>query len=117
MNAGAGESDGCFTILEYVTGSPETPLVTALMQNYPNPFNGHTTVTYSVDKPTRVNVSIYDTAGRLIRTLVDGDRVAGAYQAVWNGLDDRSRPVASGVYFMRMTAGRYHRSRKIVYLR
>jgi hypothetical protein len=117
LNVGAGESEGRFTILAYVTGSGDAPLATALMQNYPNPFNGHTTVTYSIGSPERVNVSIYDTSGRLVRTLEDRDRPAGTYLVVWNGRDDRSRPVASGVYFMRMTAGGYSRARKIIYLR
>jgi hypothetical protein len=49
--------------------------------------------------------------------LEDRDRAAGTYQVVWNGRDNASRPVASGIYFMRMNAGDYGKSRKIVYLR
>ncbi len=117
LNVGSGQSGDIFTIQACVTDVEETPLATALHQNYPNPFNGHTTISYSLEKPEHVSVRIYDTAGRLVRTLENRDRAAGTYQVVWNGRDNASRPVASGIYFMRMSAGNYGKSRKIVYLR
>jgi hypothetical protein len=117
MNEGSEISDNLFTIEPYATDAGDMPLATALHQNYPNPFNGHTTISYSLEKPEHVSVRIYDTAGRLVRTLENRDRAAGSYQVVWNGRDNASRPVASGLYFMRMNAGTYGESRKIVYLR
>ena len=117
LNVGSGQSGDIFTIQAYVTGVDETPLATALHQNYPNPFNGHTTISYSLEKPGHVSIRIYNTAGQLVRMLEDRDRAAGTYQVVWNGRDNASRPVASGIYFMRMNAGDYGKSRKIVYLR
>ncbi|MBU8922322.1 MAG: T9SS type A sorting domain-containing protein [Bacteroidales bacterium] len=91
--------------------------VNMLAQNYPNPFNGNTTITYSIASPARVVLKIYDTAGRLIRTLEDRDREAGQYQIHWNGKDNAARPVASGVYFMRVAADDFNQTKKIVYLR
>jgi hypothetical protein len=117
LNVGSGQSGSLLAIDPYTTGAEETPPVTALRQNYPNPFNGYTTISYSLEKPGHVSVRIYDTAGRLVRTLEDRDRAAGTYEVGWNGRDDSERPVASGIYFMRMTAGSYGKSRKIVYLR
>ena len=117
LNTGSGQCGSLFTIDPYTTDAEETPLATALHQNYPNPFNGHTTISYSLEKPEHVSVRIYDTAGRLVRTIENRDRPAGSYQVVWNGRDDASRPVASGIYFMKMNAGAYGQSRKIVYLR
>ncbi len=117
LNVGSGQSGDVFTIEAYTTDVEETPLATALHQNYPNPFNGHTTLSYSLEKPEHVSIRIYDTAGRLVRSLEDRDSAAGTYQVVWNGRDNASRPVASGIYFMRMNAGDYGKSRKIVYLR
>ncbi len=100
------------------TDSPGIPsLVNALDQNYPNPFNGTTTVAWSLASPERVSLRIYDTAGRLVRTLENGDKEAGNHRTVWNGKDNSSRGVASGVYFMRLIAGDFRQTRKIVYLR
>ncbi len=117
LNVGSGQSGGLFAIDPYTTGTEDTPLATELHQNYPNPFNGHTTISYTLEKPAHVSVRIYDTAGRLIRTLEDGNHPAGTYQIAWNGRDGASRPVASGIYFVRMNAGDYGKSRKIIYLR
>ena len=118
MNTGAGVCAGVFAIEAATTDAGDTPaLATALRQNYPNPFNGHTTIVYSLERGGPVDIRIYDTAGRLIRILESGERPAGAHEVVWNGKDDAARAVASGVYFVRMSAGDYARSRKIVYLR
>ncbi|MDD3642149.1 MAG: FlgD immunoglobulin-like domain containing protein, partial [Candidatus Krumholzibacteria bacterium] len=117
LNEGAGESAGLFTIDDTVTGLDEMPVATALLQNYPNPFNGHTTIAWSLAEAAFVDIRIYDTAGRLVRTVVSAGRGPGSYRTVWNGRDDAGRPVASGVYFMRMTAGETRQARKIVYLR
>ena len=100
------------------TDSPDIPsLANHLSQNYPNPFNGTTTIAWSLAAPARVSLKIYDTAGRLVRTLESGKMDAGSHVSVWNGKDDSSRGVASGVYFMRLVAGDYRQTRKIVYLR
>jgi hypothetical protein len=92
----------------------ESPLSYAsrLGQNHPNPFNPVTTIPYIVGGASeggaaqRVTLSVYDVAGRLVAKLVDEDQSPGAYQARWNGVNDRGAPVASGVYFYRLTVGR-----------
>ena len=54
-----------------------------------------------------VKLSIYDVSGRLVRTLVDAQQVAGPHVAVWNGTDDSGRGVASGHYYARINAGTF----------
>jgi len=82
------------------TPSPElTPAVDALDQNRPNPFNPETVIPYSLAKPGKVAIRIYDVAGRLVRTLVDGAQAAGLHVVRWNGRTDSGDPAASGVYF------------------
>ena len=103
-----------------VTGDePELPAAdrVALRQNRPNPFNPSTTIEYSLATPGLLSLRIYDAGGRLIRTLVDGKRPAGRHEAIWNGLDDRGRPAASGVYFCRLDAHGMSLARKMVLLR
>jgi hypothetical protein len=124
LNTGEDTSDAFFRLKDQ-TGigdeedGPGTPAwVTALEQNYPNPFNGITTIAYTVEGPCAVDLRIYDTAGRLIRTLESGTtREAGRYTAVWDGRDNAGRAVTSGVYFTRYAAGKHRETRKMVYLR
>ncbi len=52
-----------------------------------------------------MTVTVYDVAGRLVRTLLDEDRPAGAHAAVWNGLDAGGRAASAGVYFYRVESG------------
>jgi len=109
-------SQGDFTI-ESTAGVADVPVVTALLQNRPNPFRGTTSVEYSLAQRAFVEICVYSTAGRLVRTLVSEPGEPGLHRAVWDGRDDAARPVASGVYFVRMLAGNVRQSRRIVYLR
>jgi hypothetical protein len=88
-----------------------------LEQNFPNPFNPATTIEYSVATHARPRVSVYDPAGRLVATIVDRVVGPGSYKASWNGLDARGQPVASGVYFCRMTTAGYNKTVKMVLIR
>jgi subtilisin-like proprotein convertase family protein len=83
----------------------------------PNPFNPVTTVSYGVPQDGQVALKVYNVAGKLVRTLVDGEIEAGYHTAVWDGRDDRGVPVASGVYFCRMEAARFDDSVKMVLLK
>ncbi len=102
-----------------VTGDDPAPLpdATFLAQNFPNPFNPNTTIAFGVRSGGSVNLSVYDAAGRLITVLIDETRPAGRYTAAWNGEDQGGTPVASGVYFYRLVAGEFTRTRKMVLLR
>jgi flagellar hook assembly protein FlgD len=60
-------------------------------------------------------LTIYDVLGRKVRTLVDdNEHRAGFYTAVWDGRDEHSRVVASGVYFYLLEAGTLRQARKMV---
>jgi len=99
-----------------VTDTP-TPRTTTLAQNIPNPFNPSTTIGYAVSERGLVRVAIYDPAGRLVRTLVDDEKVAGAHTVGWNGRDQQGRKVASGVYFYQLSAGNTLITKKMVLLK
>jgi hypothetical protein len=79
------------------------PTAPALHQNTPNPFNPATTIAYDVPARGHVALRVYDVSGKLVRTLVDGDRPAGTHAVPWNGMDDAGRRVASGVYLYRFS--------------
>ncbi len=89
----------------------------ALEQNRPNPFNPATTIAFELPEAGRVELSVYSAAGRRVAVLVDGDAIAGRHMATWNGTDETGRPVASGVYFFRLTRGSESVTRKGVLLK
>ena len=58
-----------------------------------------------------------DVGGRVVRTLVDGDRTGGIHSTVWDGRSDAGHEVASGVYFCRIEIGAWSSARKMVLVR
>ncbi len=93
------------------------PAVASLGQNYPNPFNPVTTIPFYITEPGFVDIAIYDCAGRLVRRLEHKIFEAGRHESVWNGKCDNGRETASGVYFVRLCAGGYASTGKLILLR
>jgi hypothetical protein len=100
----------------------QTPHGFRLDQNYPNPFNSGTAIQYTVSAlehsgPTRVIMRIYNVRGQMVRTLVDEEKQSGAYQVFWDGNDSGGKPVASGLYLYRLTAGNVSEEKKMLLLK
>jgi hypothetical protein len=95
-----------FTI-DKVSGveTSRAPSLLVLHGATPNPFNPTTTIRFDLPAAGRVHLAVFDLAGRLVRTLVDGDRPAGADGVMWDGCDASGRGLASGTYFARLEAG------------
>jgi hypothetical protein len=90
----------------------------ALAQAHPNPFNPVTTVGYSVRDAGPVTITVYDVAGRVVRTLLEGEFEAGTTgSVVWDGTNDGGERCASGVYFYRIAAPGFQSSKKMVMLK
>ena len=70
-----------------------------LWQNAPNPFNAATTIRYLVPRTGSIELVVYDILGRRVRTLVQDSVPAGIHTIAWDSRNDRSQPIASGVYF------------------
>ncbi len=95
------------------------PTQTALLANYPNPFNPETWLPYQLSEAANVEVHIYGSAGRLVRTLDLGFQNSGFYldknrAAYWDGRNDAGERLASGVYFYQLIAGDYTATRRLV---
>lgn len=80
------------------------PEMTVLLPNYPNPFNPETWIPYQLANASDVQITIYDTKGIVVRSLVLGHQAAGYYTdknraAYWDGRNSLGENVASGVYF------------------
>ncbi len=89
----------------------------ALNQNYPNPFNLSTEIAFQVPVESKVKLRIYNTRGRLVRSLIDGIRNKGLYTIHWDGKDQSGNEVASGIYFYKLTAGDFTSVKKMVLLK
>ncbi len=85
------------------------PNVFELKQNYPNPFNPATTIEYTIPENSRVVLKVYDLLGKEVATLVDKEQNAGSYIVMWN-----ANSVSSGIYFYRITAGKYNDTKRMV---
>jgi hypothetical protein len=92
-------------------------LTNDLAQNVPNPFNPTTVIKFSIASDQPVRLVVYDVAGRRVRTLVDERRRANIYSVSWDGRNDQGQRVASGVYFYRLTAGKFTKTRKMMLLK
>ncbi|MBV6505562.1 MAG: hypothetical protein ILNGONEN_01125 [Syntrophorhabdaceae bacterium] len=95
----------------------ELPKVFELHQNYPNPFNPITTIKYDLPVPSEVKLEIFDILGRRVRTLVDGKQQAGFHSAQWDGKTTAGWQVATGLYFYRLEAKGFVKTRKMLLLR
>jgi hypothetical protein len=88
-----------------------------LAQNRPNPFNPGTTISVTLPARSHATLTVYDMAGRRVRTLADGVFGSGSREFTWDGRDDRGAAVASGVYFYRLRAGTFTATRRMVLLK
>ena len=85
--------------------SGSTPRLTVLHSAHPNPFNPRVEIAWDLASTGKVELSIHDLRGRLVRRLVSGHRLMGPGTAIWDGFDQSGSPVASGIYMVRLHAG------------
>ena len=78
------------------------PLAFELQNPFPNPFNPETTIPYTVNQPMKIELSVFNTLGQKVRTLIDGQVVPGTHNIIWNGTDNAGNQVGAGVYYCRM---------------
>ena len=93
------------------------PTTYALYQNYPNPFNPSTLIRLDLPEAADVQLVIYNVMGQEVRTLISATMPAGAHAIAWNGLDNSGRPVGTGMYIYRVSAGPLHDIKKMLLTR
>ena len=101
----AAQSSGGVTAVQEEGDQSGAPQKFALDLNYPNPFNSSTTIRYRIEEPGRVRLEIFDVQGKKVKTLADGYTGLGVYQVEWDGADASGKPVATGVYIVRLQKG------------
>lgn len=93
------------------------PKVFALRNAYPNPSSDETTIRYEIPQKSYVSLKVYDISGRLVKTLVNEEKIANYYTVRWDGKNENGREVGSGVYFYRLQAGNKTATKKLVLVR
>jgi len=84
----------------------------SLDRAYPNPFNPTTTLRFAITIDSEVSLSIYNLQGREVVSLVDGGMEAGYHSVVWN-----ADSYSSGVYFVKMVAGEFVNTQKLILIK
>ena len=90
-----------------------TAVGAVLHQNYPNPFNPTTVIGYELVDRGNVSLTVFDLAGREVRTLIEGIEASGSHRVFWDGRNNAGARVSSGVYMYRLRAGSEVRTRKM----
>jgi hypothetical protein len=107
VDAHGNESPVATLLPQQISGLPDggARAVLRLYPCQPNPFNPRTTIKYDQPASGPVRLSVFDVAGRLVRTLVDDSMPQGSHEAVWDGTDSSGRAVGSGSYLARLEFG------------
>lgn len=90
-----------------------SPLYTfKLYQNYPNPFNASTKISFTIPYRTFVNLTIYNTLGQSVKTLLNGELEAGTHN-----IDFDAKDLASGIYIYKISTHNFSTSKKMILLK
>ncbi len=85
------------------------PTAYSLSQNYPNPFNPSTSIQFNIVQDGVVKLAVYNTLGKEVAVLVNGNMEAGSHKIDW-----QAEELSSGVYFYRLTAGSFSATKKMI---
>jgi hypothetical protein len=113
-NSGSAPWQFQFNPTLVIASETNTPKEFSLSQNHPNPFNPETIIEYQLPISCHVAITIYNTLGQEIRTLIHGEQQAGYHQLVWDGRDNSGKQVGSGIYLYQMRAGEFGALKKMV---
>ena len=99
---------------KHIVGIPKTY---QLFQNYPNPFNPETQIRYDLPVSGHVKLTVYNVLGQKVKVLVDEIQDAGHKSVIWDSRDEDGREVASGIYFYKIKAENYLKTKKMILLK
>ena len=90
----------------------------SLHEAFPNPFNPETTIRFDLSEQSNVSMEVYNSVGQKVRTLISNQAFsANQHKVRWNATNDAGLHVPSGVYFIRLQAGHFKSTTKVVLLK
>lgn len=93
------------------------PLANRMLAPYPNPFSSDARIAFSNEEAGNLRLTIYDIAGRRVKTLVNEWREAGNHQVWWDGRNESGQDTAPGLYFARYENSNHKDVRKLLKVR
>jgi hypothetical protein len=90
----------------------QIPETIVLKQNYPNPFNPFTTIEFGIPESQFVTLAVYNLLGEQVSVLVKENQTAGYYKVNWDVTD-----LPSGIYFYKLIAGKFVKTKKMILLK
>ncbi|NIX35387.1 MAG: T9SS type A sorting domain-containing protein, partial [Nitrospinaceae bacterium] len=81
------------------------------------PFNPSTQIRFSLAKKVNVQLEIFNVLGQRVKTLLNHSMSAGEHEVVWDGRNEANVRVGSGIYFYRLKAGEFVKTRKMILLK
>ena len=96
------ESDPIMFNICFLGSDNNTVSVSPVLMNYPNPFNPSTTIEFSIQNDSKIDLSIYNVKGQKIKTLTQKEFTQGSHSIIWNGDDELGNSVSSGVYLYKL---------------
>ena len=116
-NEGGYSNEASGNIVGLEDGYALIPTDYELAQNYPNPFNPVTTIAYALPEAGTISLVIYDLSGKEVIRWEEEINRAGYFRKIWNGTNYAGNKVSTGIYFYRLQAGDFVRTRKMVLLK
>jgi hypothetical protein len=118
VNSSNHELGSCYSnSVTIIDNNLEIPISFKLHQNFPNPFNPTTTIEFSIQNDSKVDLTIYNIKGQKVKMLVNEILPAGEHSVVWDGIDSNGSRVSSGIYFYKLKSCKYEKIKKMILIK
>ncbi len=87
------------------------------VSNYPNPFNPETTISFSLPKESKIELSVYNIKGQKVKTIVKDEFESGKHSIIWFGKDKNNKKCSSGIYFYKLKTEKFEKVKKMILLK
>ncbi|MBI9038171.1 MAG: T9SS type A sorting domain-containing protein [Bacteroidales bacterium] len=85
--------------------------------SFPNPFSSTTSISFDVFENSPVRLEIFDLMGKLVKTIVNIELSPDSYSFNWDGTNDNNRAVQNGIYFYKLSAGKFTQTKRLTFIK